>query len=382
VRRGGRGSDDKMTMRLVRTLITLAALGALTACSLPRGAALESEITSEAKSENPTYSVVEVNRASVPMIAQWPGTGMEEGYRWLSGTRGPKSSVIHAGDRVTLAIWDSQENSLLTSPGQKVVTMNGLAVSSTGTIFVPYVDEVVIAGQTPEQARRVIQDKLVAILPDAQVQLALEAGTENSVDLVSGVAKPGSYPMPNRDFRVLSAISQGGGISSSLRNPLVRLTRDGSTYRVPAKDLFSKPALNVVLRGGDQILVEDDERYFTALGASGNESIVNFDKATISALEALSMIGGIDELRADPKGVLVLREYPASAVRKDSRGPDMPYVVFVIDLTSAEGLFAARNFKINPKDTVMATESPVTAAQTLINLIGRMFYLSTQVGVI
>lgn len=371
-----------MKTRLVRIILTLATCGVVAACSLPRGAALQTEITSAAHNDAPTYSVVEVSRASVPMISRWPTTGLEEGYRWLSGTRGPKSNVIRAGDTVNLAVWDSQENSLLTATEQKMVTMDGLVVSSTGTIFVPYIDEVAIAGNTPDQARRSIQSKLNAIVPDAQVQLSFAAGADNSVDLVSGVSSPGTFPLPSRDYRILSAISQGGGIASSLRNPSVRLTRGGTTYRVPAKDLLSKPALNVVLRGGDQIVVEEDDRYFTALGASGREQVLPFDRANISALEAISMMGGIDEIRADPKGILVLREYPASAVRRDRTGPEMPYVVFVIDLTSADGLFAARNFKINPKDTVLATESPVTAAQTVINLVGRLFYVSTQVGAI
>jgi polysaccharide export outer membrane protein len=349
------------------------ALAVLSACALPRGAALESEITSAAHNERPNYQVVEVTRASVPIIAHWPATGWTEGYRWLSGTRGPKSSVIRAGDTVSLVIWDSQDNSLLTAPEQKVVTMDGLVVSSSGTIFVPYVDEVQISGQTPESARRMIQERIAEVLPAAQVQLSLDVGADNSIDLVSGVASPGTYPLANRDTRILSAISRGGGIAPSLRNPLVRLTRDGTTYRIPAKDLFQTPSANVVLRGGDQIIVEEDERYFTALGASGTESIIDFDRKSITALEAMSMVGGVDDFRGNPQGVLILREYPANAVRPGRGAPDHPYVVFAIDLTSADGLFAARNFQINPKDTVMVTESPVTAAQTIFGLVGRIF---------
>lgn len=355
-------------------------MAALSACALPRGAALEYEITSAAHNERPNYAVVEVTRASVPIIAHWPPTGWTEGYRWLSGTRGPKSAVIRAGDTVNLVIWDSQENSLLTAPTQKVVPMAGLVVSSSGTIFVPYVDEVQISGQTPDSARRLIQDRIAEVLPSAQVQLSLQAGADNSVDLVSGVAAPGPQPLTSRDTRILSVISRGGGISPGLRNPLVRLTRGGTTYRIPAKDLFQTPSANIVLRGGDQIVVEEDERYFTALGASGTESIIDFDKASITALEAMSMIGGVDDSRGNPQGVLILREYPASAVRADRSGPDMPYVVFTIDLTTADGLFAARNFQINPKDTVMVTESPVTAAQTIFGLVGRIFGFGAQLS--
>ncbi|MGR3322701.1 MAG: polysaccharide biosynthesis/export family protein [Pseudooceanicola sp.] len=368
-----------MTARLVRAVLTIGALAFLAACTIPRGAALQSEITSAANSDTPDYSVVDVTRESVPRIAHWPVTGWDGGYRWLRAGRGPKSSIIRSGDRVDLVIWDSQENSLLTAETEKVVNMSGLVVSSTGTIFVPYVDEVVVSGQTPDQARKDIQERLTAILPAAQVQLAVSQGVDNSVDLVSGVAKPGTYPLPNRDYRILSLISQGGGISESLRNPLVRLIRDGASYEVPASDLLSDPARNVILRGGDQVVVEADERFFTALGATGQEKLIYFDREHVTALEGLSMMGGINDSRANPKGILILREYPRSAVRSDGRGPEMQYVVFVIDMTSADGLFAARNFRINPDDTVLATESPVTAANTVINLIGRLFFFGNQI---
>ncbi len=354
----------------------------LAACTLPRGAAMQSEIINESSEEDPSFSVVEVTRAALPNIAKWPVTGWSGGYHWLKGTRGPKSPVIRAGDRVDLVIWDSQENSLLTNEAEKVVNMRGLIVSTTGTVFLPYVDEVRISGKTPDQARREIQARMSDILPSAQVQLSVSAGQSNSVDLVSGVANPGTFPLPNRDFRILSLISQGGGIASTLRNPLVRLLRDGKRYEVPAKDLFSKPSRNVVLRGGDQVIVQEDDRFFMALGATGTEELVYFDREHVTALEAMSMVGGILDDRANPKGVLILREYPKQALRKDGKGPEMQHVVFVIDLTNADGLFAARGFKINPKDTVLVTESPLTAANNILGLVGRMFFFGNQLSAI
>lgn len=369
-----------MTRQFFRAGIAMLTLGLLAACSLPRGAAIQSEITGAAHNNDDYYSVIEVDRATMPVISRWPVTGGAYNYNWLSATRGPKSNLIRSGDTVNLVIWDSQENSLLTSGGEKVVDMRGLEVSTSGSIFLPYADEVVIAGQTPDQARRTIQDQLGTILPDAQVQLAVTAGESNSVDLVAGVAKPGAYPLPSRDFRILSLVSLGGGIAPGLRNPLITLSRDGRVYKIPARKLYQTPELNVVMRGGDQVVVQEDERFFTALGATGQEDLVYFDRDEVTALEAMSMVGGVNDARGNPKGVLVLREYPATAVRPDRSGPDKPYVVFVIDLTSADGLFSARNFHIYPGDTVMVTESPAAAARTLFGLIGSVFVVSNQVG--
>jgi len=84
----------------------------------------------------------------------------------------------------------------------------------------------------------------------------------------------------------------------------------------------------------------------------------------------LSVIGGLAETRADLKGVVILREYPVSVLRSDGTGPAMQQVVFTLDLTSADGLFAARNFQVNPLDTVLATESPVVSARTIFGILG------------
>jgi polysaccharide export outer membrane protein len=51
----------------------------------------------------------------------------------------------------------------------------------------------------------------------------------------------------------------------------------------------------------------------------------------------------------------------------------MKQVIFTFDLTSADGLFAARKFKINPNDTILATESPVNVTRKVLSLVGAVF---------
>lgn len=358
-----------MLQALRLTLVMLCVMS-LTACSLPRGAALSSEILKEKDADQPTFSVVPVSRSNMAQLAGWPATGWAGHYHWLRGGRGPNSQIIRAGDTLNLVIWDSQVNSLLTPETQKLVNMPDLVVSSAGTIFIPYLNKVSVSGKTPSQARSLIQNEIETIAASAQVQLSVTPGKQNSADLVSGVVKPGTYPLPDRNYTILSLLASGGGISPTMRNPLVRLIRNGKSYETPAEALFSDASKNIIIRGNDKVLVQEDKRYFTALGASGTESIVYFDKEKITALEALSMIGGVSDSRADLKGVLVLREYPARALRRDGTGPEMQQVIFVFDLTSADGLFATRNFTINPNDTVLVTESAVTKARTILGIIG------------
>jgi len=353
-------------------------LTGLAACSLPRGAALQSEILSGQNAQERSFSVVPVTREMTTHIAKWPATGWSGGYRWLTGNRGPEATVIQAGDRLNVTVWDNQENSLLTNSSEKLTSMQGLTVSPSGTVFLPYVGDIVVRGLTEKGARERIQNQLEKIVPDAQVQVSVEPGNNNSVDLVSGVQGPGRVPLANRNTKILSALAQGGGISEALRHPLVRLQRGGNSYEIRADRLFSQADKNIVLRGGDQILVVEDDRYFTAMGASGKEEIIYFEKESMSAMDALSAMGGLNDTRADPKGVLVLREYATGQLGDGINGPEMEQVIFTIDLTTADGLFAARKFEVNPLDTIVATESAITKARTVLGLVGTVLGISNQ----
>lgn len=353
-----------------RALLTLMLCSVLAGCDLPRGAALSREVLEEQDSETPSFQVVQVTRAALPGLMAWPQPASSGGHGWIRAARGPESQIIRSGDRVTITIWDNQENSLLMPPGTRTVTLPEMLVSSSGTIFVPYIDNVLVRGQSQAEARSTVQAALARIAPEAQVQMVVESGQGNSVDVVTGVARPGAYPLPDRNTTILSVLAQAGGIAPGLRNPLVRLIRDGKTFEIRADRLFADGSMNTTLRGQDRILVEEDKRYFTAFGAAGSEKLVDFDKDRITALEALSMMGGLNDGRADPKGVLILREYEAAHLGRNGTGPDMPQVVFSFDLTSADGLFAARSFPVNPGDTVLASESPTVRITTILGLLG------------
>ena len=368
--------------KLVAKFGLVLAVAQLSACNLPRGAPLKSEIIGNgtAKTEDLDISVEVVTRSSVRKFNAWPATGWHGHYHWFSSTRGPDSIIITPGDRLNLTIWESSDNSLLTGIEDRNVNVSKMEVSASGTVFVPYANEVQVAGLDATQARELIQSRIANVAPDAQVQLEIQAGTNNSAFLVSGVTKPGSYDLPNRNFSLLALISLGGGISSSIENPLVRIVRAGQNYEIPARQLFTDASKNVILRGGDKVIIDEDERFFTGIGAANSEKLVYFDREDISVVEALTMMGGLLDTRANPQGVLVLRQYPQSAVRSNGKGPPNAAVVFTIDLASAEGLFGARNFKIQPGDTVLATESALTTAGAVLALVGTAFAIANVVN--
>ena len=112
------------------------------------------------------------------------------------------------------------------------------------------------------------------------------------------------------------------------------------------------------MRGGDKIFIQPDERYFLSLGAAGREAMVNFPRDNITTLDAMSLVGGLKASTADPKGILILRDYPNSAVRSDGiNGPPKNRMIFAFNLTSADGLFSAGQFLIQDHDLVLITQS-------------------------
>lgn len=354
----------------------------LAGCTLPRGAAMESEIIAGSSSETRDIQVVEVTRANVPAVQSWPKPSHANARYspWLKGgLRSADRNPIAVGDKMMITVWDNEENSLLTSESQKQVTITEMTVAGDGSVFLPYVGKVRVSGNTPDRAREILQTSLSTSSPSAQVQVSVEPGRRHAVDLLGGVGSPGNFSLPDRSYSVLSLISEGGGVSPALENPIVKLVRGGQSYGISVSKLFDTPSLDISLRGGDKVLVEEDPRYFIALGATGKQSTMPFTQDEISALEAVSMLGGIAANRANPKAVLILREYEPAQVRLDGKGPDRSQVVFTVDLTSADGLFSARKFKIEHGDLLLATESPISNTRTVFGLIGQIVGLANQV---
>ena len=84
------------------------------------------------------------------------------------------------------------------------------------------------------------------------------------------------------------------------------------------------------------------------LGATGTANRVTFETQQISAIEALASVGGLDPLRADPKGVFIFRdERPEIATEILGIGQFVTDVrfVYVLDLTKPTGMFDARGFQ-------------------------------------
>lgn len=361
----------------------LAAIGLcmlLSACaSFPRGAGLQREVLAnqnesasgkDAAVQN--FAIAPVTRDLVATYDRWPQVG-ERGLSWPGRGAGSGSRFVGPGDQIAVQVWVNEDNSLLTSPGQRQVALAPVQVDPQGNVFLPYVGQIDLSGLTIEAARARVQEAYAATSPSAQVQIELQEGRQSSASLISGVVKPGVYPLTGRDVSILELLALGGGTPQGLANPQVRLQRAGTLYGLSMQRLLEEPGANTLIRGGDKVYVEADRRHFLALGATGRRAQIPFPQDKVTALEAMTLMGGLLDGRADARAILILRSYPAKAVRPDGRGPAHMRTIFTVDLTTADGLFSAGQFRIMPGDLVYATESPLGSASTVIGLIAAVF---------
>ncbi|WP_179906544.1 polysaccharide biosynthesis/export family protein [Rhabdonatronobacter sediminivivens] len=341
--------------------------------AVPRGAPHRREVLAGADDfepgEAPPFTLVEVRRETLPELRNWPMTGFRPPTGWPAAGNGPTAPRIQPGDVLDLRIWDSETVSLFTADGERAIAMPGLRVSPSGHIFVPYIDEVHVAGLTTDTARRRIQEQLEAVISSVQVQLVLASGLRNSVDMVSGVANPGNFRFEEMNTSILGMISAAGGVPEGLPNPYVTLMRGGQVYGISLSEIYGNPARDIALRGRDRVIIESDKRHFIALGAAGSQQVVRFDQQEISALKAVSIMGGIDDARADPRGLLILRRYDRGQYGNPGQ-PATERVIFSFNLTNADGLFSADEFQIHSGDVVLATQAVATSTERVLRLFG------------
>jgi polysaccharide export outer membrane protein len=350
---------------LARAFLCLAALAA---CTLPRSGPTAGEIRSAGDSPEYGLHIVSVT----PPVAAASRFSETLGFDGAFLSAGLISSdVISPGDTVSVTVWENVEAGLLAGVGQKVTSVEQVQVDQSGEMFMPYVGRLDAAGKTPEQLRREITEGLVNQTPDPQVEVRRVAGDGATVSVMGGVADPGVFPLETPTRRLSAMLAAAGGVALVPDVAQVRLERGGRTGRIWLQDLYDTPSLDVALRAGDRIIVEEDRRSFTALGATTAQARVPFNKRDMSALEAIAAAGGLDGRAADPTGVFIFRQERPDVAnrvlgRNDLVGPQR--MAYLLNLTRPEGLFSAREFIIRDEDTIYITEAPFASWSRVLSV--------------
>ena len=347
------------TSRWARSIALVAVAMIVASCGiLPQVGPNKRQIYAGSVDREGDAFIVSVNDRVTRATAVQPALGFSAAFR-NAGQIG--SDTIRPGDTLGLTIWENVDDGLLAGEAANQTVLEEVQVDGSGFIFVPYAGRIRASGNTPEAIRRIITSKLDEQTPDPQVQVRRLAGDGATVSLVGSVGAQGVYPI-ERPTRTLSAmLSAAGGIIIPAEVAQITVLRGGERSKVWFQDLYKHPEFDIALRGGDRILVEQDTRAFTALGATGAQSRVTFETQTLSAIEAIATVGGLQASAADPTGVFILRNEPAAIAnqvlgRNDLIGDQR--MVYVLDLTRPNGMFMARDFSVRDQDTLYVTEAP------------------------
>ena len=349
-----------LTLRFAKGAALVVTLGLVASCGLPRSGPNKSEIFSGSVLEQGDAFVLVVDDRVNRIAAVTPAIGFSAGF---ANAAVMGSDTISAGDVLGLTIWENVDDGLLVPQGQNATVLEQVQVDGAGYIFVPYAGRVKAAGNTPEAVRRIISEKLSDQTPDPQVQVRRLAGDGATVSIVGAVGAQGVYPI-ERPTRTLSAmLAAAGGVAIKPEIAQVTVVRGNYSGSIWFEDLYDHPSHDIALRGGDRIIVEQDTRSFTALGATGAQDQVTFESRTLSAIEAIAQVGGLQSTLADPTGVFVFRNEPEEIARQLLGRNDIvgtQRMIYVLDLTRPNGMFMARDFAIRDEDTVYVTEAPYT----------------------
>lgn len=344
--------------RGAKALVLCALVGSVAACGLPRSGPNKREIYAGSVQKQGDAFIVAVNDRVTRATAVVPALGFSSRFR-NAGMVG--SDTISPGDTLGLTIYENVDDGLLAGEGVNASVLDEVQVDGAGFIFIPYAGRIRAAGNSPERLRQIITEKLDAQTPDPQVVVRRLSGNGATVSIVGGVAQQGVLPI-ERPTRTLSAmLAAAGGIMIEPEIAQITVIRGKERGKIWFQDLYENPALDIALRPGDRILVEEDTRAFTALGATGSQTRMHFSTQTLSAIEAIAQVGGLNSSLADPTGVFVFRNEPAeianAVLGRDDLVGDQRFA-YVLDLTEPNGMFMARDFVVRDGDTVYVTEAP------------------------
>jgi polysaccharide biosynthesis/export protein len=157
----------------------------------------------------------------------------------------PKTFVIGAEDILTVRVWREPELS-----GQFMVRPDG-------RISLPLVNEILAAGQTPEQLTASIAQGLSKYMNRPEVAVVVAQVNSRKYYVQGEVNRPGAYPLVV-PTTVLEALSNGGGFRDFANTKKIIILRNGKerlqfNYRDVTRGKHTEQ--NIVLQPGDQIIV-------------------------------------------------------------------------------------------------------------------------------
>lgn len=234
---------------------------------------------------------------------------------WAETSTAPHSYVIGSGDEVRITVFGQQE---LTAEVQ---------VSAAGTVQVPLLGTLAIAGKNAADAAQMIAGRYEAgnFLKNAQVNLLVTKYRSQVVAILGRVNSPGRLVLEG-PTSLTQALAWAGGIAPSgserliLTRPLANGTQERTEYDLQQMlnyDAGQQPT--VWLRDGDTIYVPNAGRFYIN-GEVHSPGMYPLDRP-LNIRQALSAGGGPTARASDSK-VKVFRQAADGSVQELTAKPN------------------------------------------------------------
>lgn len=256
---------------------------------------------------------------------------------------------VGAGDILSVIVFDHPELTLPAGP-QRSAAESGFQVGSDGVINYPFIGSVVATGRSVDQIRSEISERLAKFIPDPQVDVRVAAFNSQAVVVSGEVLTPNRQPLTAVGLTLIEAINAAGGFSEDADARIVTVQRGGESHLVDVEGFLSGGLVqnNPLLRNGDVVSIprrRSEEAYL--LGEVARPDVIDLSIEPITLTQAITRLGGLQQPRADARGVFVFR-----AIGDRTR-------VFQLDTSSPEGLLLGTRFVLEPGDVVYVLRSPL-----------------------
>jgi polysaccharide export outer membrane protein len=295
-------------------------------------------------------------------------------------------SVVGKGDVLDIAIWEAPPAALFGSVGGETrltsssVTARGTSlpeqmVNSDGRITIPFAGSIPAAGRTPQQIERDITARLAGKAHQPQVIVRIAGNATSNVTVVGDVANSTRVPLTARGERLLDILAAAGGVKQPVGKMTIQITRGDRVASLPLEAVIKDPRQNIRLQPDDVVTALFQPYSFTALGATGRNEELPFEGTGISLAQALGRVAGLQDQRADVRGVFIFRlEDPAAlglapgAEVRTTPDAKVP-VIYRVDMKNPATFFIAQGFPIRNKDVLYVSNAPLADIQKFVNVI-------------
>lgn len=295
--------------------------------------------------------------------------------------------MIGAGDVIEVSVWEAPPAMLfggtavdprMAPSTAKVTTFSEQMVSSEGSINIPFAGHVSVAGHNPQWIEEEIAQRLKAKANQPQVLVRVIRNATATVTVIGEVTTSARMPLTARGEKLLDALAISGGVRQPVNKMSLQLTRGSQVQALPLDMIIRDPKQNIMLQPGDVVTALYQSLSFTVLGATGKNEEINFEAQGISLAQALARAGGLNDVRADARGVFIFRFEDAAALDWPSPPQTTPDgkvpVIYQIDLRDPATFFVAQSFSVQNKDVLYVSNAPAAELQKFLNIVTSVVY--------